>query len=316
VFFLDPEQSFRVRENTTIEDISAWALELGASVERVSLHGVQFRCAGSAEYVAWVESLLGGGSAALNRVYASVWHRGKSISRGKPIANHSGNVIAFPACKEGFAQAGHVAAEGTHGYVVPRLGASEAGMDFRVFRDPFEMESELRRIADGCSVRLVSTYSRPWKTESSTFPHRLPSEALDFNEVVESQDGKQRTWSRPWNFVPGQDYTGFVAGRPGLPIHDDPLCEVGCTYAVRGFDFDYLGLLWLDDLLWRDGKWIAHLKNVHEGPVAPAGPKGANVIEKLRQAYRILLTRAIRGMFVWIPDNETREHVMRSLATD
>jgi DUF2075 family protein len=151
---------------------------------------------------------------------------------------------------------------------------------------------------------------------------------MDFHELVELRDGTERTWSRPWNFVPGQDYTGFVAGRAGLPIHDDPLCEVGCTYAVRGFDFDYLGLLWLDDLLWREGKWIARLANVHEsgisslvrqaraeGPLAPAGPKGANVIEKLRQAYRILLTRAIRGMFVWIPDNETRDHVIDSLGT-
>jgi DUF2075 family protein len=126
--------------------------------------------------------------------------------------------------------------------------------------------------------------------------------------------------------VPGQDYTGFVAGRIGMPIHDDPLCEVGCTYAVRGFDFDYLGLLWLDDLAWRDGKWVSDLTNVHEsgisllvrqarreGRIAPAGPRGVNVLEKVRQAYRILLTRAIRGMFVWIPDIETRTHVLASL---
>jgi DUF2075 family protein len=134
-------------------------------------------------------------------------------------------------------------------------------------------------------------------------------------------------WSRPWNFVPGgTDYTAFIAGRPGTPMHDDPLCEVGCTYAVRGFDFDYLGLLWLDDLLWRDGKWVVPLSNVHEsgigtlvrrarkeGSLAPAGPAGVNVVEQVRRAYRILLTRAIRGIFVWIPDNETREHVARSL---
>ena len=50
-----------------------------------------------------------------------------------------------------------------------------------------------------------------------------------------------------------------------------------------------------------------------EGPLAPAGPHGANVMEKLRQAYRILLTRAMRGMFVWIPDAETRSHVANSL---
>jgi hypothetical protein len=200
-------------------------------------------------------------------------------------------------------------------------------MDFRMFADPFEMEAELRRLASTYTVRLVSTYSRRWKTEGSTFPHALPPEALDFHEGVIGPDGARKFWSRPWNFVPGQDYTGFVAGRPGLPIHDDPLCEVGCPYAVRGFDFDYLGLLWLDDLLWRNGKWVVHLENVHEsgigvlvrqarkeGPVAPAGPRGANVVDKVRQAYRILLTRAIKGMYLWVPDPETRLHVQSSLA--
>jgi uncharacterized protein len=145
------------------------------------------------------------------------------------------------------------------------------------------------------------------------------------NELL---NGERRIWSRPWNFVPGGDYTGFVAGRAGLPIHEDALCEVGCTYAVRGFDFDYVGLLWLDDLLWRDGRWVVPLANVHEsgitpliratrreGSVAPAGPHGANVLDKVRQAYRILLTRAIHGMFVWIPDEETRQYVANSLKT-
>ncbi|HLS56753.1 MAG TPA: DNA/RNA helicase domain-containing protein [Zeimonas sp.] len=327
VFFLDPDQSFRARENTSVSDIEGWARELGAVVERVSLQGVQFRCAGSAEYVAWVDSLLSGGSEELNRVYASAWHR--PAGDGAFGRSGSNNVIAIPVRLGTSGQSSGLlaAAEATTGSSFGVGVTARPGMDFRILANPFEMERELRRRADGRhTVRLVSTYSRPWKTEGSTYPHRLPPDALDFREVVEMPDGERRIWSRPWNFVPGQDYTGFVAGRPGLPIHDDPLCEVGCTYAVRGFDFDYLGLLWLDDLVWRDGQWKVQLENVHEsgigvmvrqalreGAVAPAGPRGANVVEKVRQAYRILLTRAIRGVFVWIPDAETRSHVAASL---
>jgi uncharacterized protein len=199
-------------------------------------------------------------------------------------------------------------------------------MDFRVYSDPFQMEQELRSLSARHGVRLVSSYSRPWKTEHISHPHRLPPEGLDFCEVVTSAAGERRVWSRPWNFAPKGDFTGIVAGRIGLPIHDDPLCEVACTYAIRGFDFDYVGLLWLDDLVWRDGKWQVPLANVYEsgmgplvkqarreGEFAPAGPKGANVLEKVQRAYRILLTRAIRGLFVWIPDEQTRLHVMKSL---
>jgi len=321
VFFLDPEQSFRSRENTTIGDIEAWAQELGATVERVSLHGAQFRCAGSSEYVAWVESLLSGASAELNRVFASAWYAGAIRQHAR-----SGNVIAFPQRNERPSVQEDVAvAEPAVSYVVDL--SRRISMDFRLYSDPFEMERDLRSLSENFVVRVLSAYSREWKTKGSTYPHRLPAEALDFHELVTLEHGEQRFWSRPWNFVPKGDYTGFIAGRPGTPIHDDPLCEVGCTYAVRGFDFDYVGLLWLEDLIWRDGRWFVQLEHVHEsgigqlvrearreGSLAPAGPKGANVLERVRQAYRILLTRAIRGVFLWIPDAETRAHVGMSLS--
>ena len=60
---------------------------------------------------------------------------------------------------------------------------------------------------------------------------------------------------------------------------------------MRGFDFDYIGLLWLNDLIWRNG------------------PYGRTLLAKVRQSYRILLTRAIHELYVWIPDEETRQHV-------
>ena len=61
VFLLDAEQGFRDRENTTLADICRWAEELGAEMgEPISLEGGQFRCAGSTDYVTWVEGLLRG----------------------------------------------------------------------------------------------------------------------------------------------------------------------------------------------------------------------------------------------------------------
>jgi DUF2075 family protein len=105
------------------------------------------------------------------------------------------------------------------------------------------------------------------------------------------------------------------------------LAEVGCTYAVRGFDFHYVGLVWLDDLVWRDGEWKVQIEKVHEsgisayvtkaskeGPLAPAGPHGQALLEKMTQAYRILMTRAIKGLYIWAADEETRNHLKASLA--
>ncbi|MBM4224097.1 MAG: DUF2075 domain-containing protein [Gammaproteobacteria bacterium] len=107
----------------------------------------------------------------------------------------------------------------------------------------------------------------------------------------------------------------------GSPMSKDPLCEVGCPYVLRGFDFHYVGLLWLSDLIWRDKSWKVNLDHVHESawrlPLSAARRgKGlvkergtAEVIRRLQRGYRILLSRAMQGTLVWFEDEETRAHV-------
>lgn len=206
IFFLDPQQSFRERESTSIDDIRKWGQELGAQfIEPVSLAGSQFRCAGSTEYVDWVEKVC-----SLRAEY-------RVRERALP-------------------------------YVVP--------FDFKVLDTPVLLEEELRgRMAEGRTARLVASYAREWKTQGVSRPHTLPSMLKDFNESVVAS-GVAARWAKIWNFVPnGNDYTQFVRAPVGSPMHADPLSEVGCPYVVRGFDFDYIGLLWLGDLKWRGGSW-------------------------------------------------------------
>src|SRR5215213_7035724 len=58
VFLLDQNQVVRPGEMGTIEDIEKHARERGLDVHQVDLN-TQYRSGGSAEYVAWVEQLLG-----------------------------------------------------------------------------------------------------------------------------------------------------------------------------------------------------------------------------------------------------------------
>jgi DUF2075 family protein len=328
VFLLDPKQSFRARENTRVADIESWAEELGATVERVSLAGSQFRCAGSAEYVAWVDSLLGGASAELNRVFASAWHAAKADSEGVAVAS-AGNVFAFPSRKIAGSLNVKIALAASAGrdYDVFSTESRLPRMEFQVFEYPHQMEAALRNKQVGNRIRLASTYSRPWKTRGSGYPHQFPPEHMDFHERSITSEGNSNFWSRPWNFVPREDYTPFVLGREGFPIAVDPLCEVGCTYAVRGFDFDYLGVLWLEDVAWRDGRWVVNPEFVHESGITQirnravqeisagaAGQATEELLAKVCQAYRILLTRAIKGIYLCVPDKVTREHILSSLS--
>jgi len=300
VFLLDPLQAFRKRENTTIDDIREWSVALGAGEPIViSLEGMQFRCAGSAEYVGWVESLLSGGSASTNSALALKW-------RPRDSAQPAGL---------------------SHKQSRPRKTLVSRAMDLRIFGDPEIWEAALRQLVEaGNNVRLLSTYSRPWSTRTATSPHALPGREMDFHEPYLS-GGRAKRWSRIWNFVPnGADYTWFVAGHPGGRIALDPLCEVGCPYAVRGFDFDYVGILWLDDLVWRQGAWRVNPENVHETgfdsvtrgarkelKAGRSGQAATELIRRVGQAYRILLTRALKGAYLWVPDTETRTHLLDSV---
>lgn len=132
-------------------------------------------------------------------------------------------------------------------------------------------------------------------------------------------DSAFRDWSRPWNFAPNQDYTVFIQAPAVSRMAEDPLAEVGCPYIIRGFDYDYLGLLWLSDLVWRGDRWKVQLDHVHETAwkitlggarrEKGSGPRTEELLNRLIRGYRILLTRAIHGLYLWVEDEETREHL-------
>ena len=117
------------------------------------------------------------------------------------------------------------------------------------------------------------------------------------------------------------DYTAFIRAASGSRMADDPLCEVGCPYAVRGFDYDFVGTNWLNDLVWREGKWVMCYDFIHEGGFlhllnrardeeSPKGPENRELLRRGGQAYRILLTRPLKGAYLWIPHNDTRQHLV------
>ena len=106
-------------------------------------------------------------------------------------------------------------------------------------------------------------------------------------------------------------------------MNGNPLSEVGCPYVVRGFDFDYLGLLWLSDLVWREDRWMVNPDYVFESawknvtlPRARkeiingvTGSYTKELIRLLQRGYRILLSRALAGIYIWFEDEETEEYV-------
>jgi DUF2075 family protein len=274
IFLMDPEQSYRDNETTSVARIQEFAADFGADVTQISLAGSQFRCGGSVEYMHWLDRTL----------CLRPSDRGTTSS--------------------------------------PRLAnwRSKAGgpYEFEVFDTPIAMEDALRpHLAAGRSARIVASYARKWKTKGVASPNRLADHNKDFQ--IEYKHGSEtRVWSRIWNHAPSEDYSLFVQAPPESLLAADNLSQVGCPYVVRGFDFDYVGLLWFSDLVWRRNGWQSNLNHVHETAWrlslsrAKRLQAGADqeVVRRLQRGYRILMSRAIRGTYVWFEDAETREHML------
>ena len=311
VFLLDSQQGFRDQENTNVSDIMKWAGELGVEVfEEISLAGSQYRCAGSKDYVDWVDFIFG---------FPSI-----QTSEGELTA---ANAVPLTYDQKRASFSFLKAAEN-----IPTIGARRKTIEtpFAPFEMKFvdtldQLEAGLRiRIEQGHTARLLASYARKWKTKRVALPHNLPPHLMDFHEAY-NRNGKIEYWSKIWNYVPnGNDYTHYIQGRPGSMISDDPLCEVGCPYVVRGFDFDYVGLLWFSDLTWRSGRWVIDTDHVFESGINrriaaagmeddASGPAHAALLRSVQEAYRIILTRPMKGLFVWCEDAETRSHLETSI---
>jgi DUF2075 family protein len=322
IFLMDERQSFRTRENTTVEDIRNWATELGAEFFSVSLSGHQFRCAGSKEYVDWVEAVLNGESLETCRILASAW----SADQDSAHFEQPDNIIHFPKPEPLLRAAEEPPQYGSRIQNAPTTNG-HGRLDFQIFDTPAAMEVALRKKQEeGNSVRLLAPYARPWATKEFPIPHDVPDKMKDI-VIPYERNGEQKVWAKIWNHIPanGSDYSAFVQGQNGTRMSEDPLCEVGCPYAVRGFDWDYIGILWLSDLNFDRGlqQWVADPEHIHETGFSSLttkarrernhGPHQQNLLEAVVQYYRILLTRPIRGVYVWFENQHTKEYIERTL---
>jgi len=79
--------------------------------------------------------------------------------------------------------------------------------------------------------------------------------------------------------------------------------QVGCIYTAQGFEFDYVGVIFGTDLVYRHGAgWVGNQTESYDTVVTRAGDR---FIDLVKNTYRVLLTRGMKGCFVYFADKET-----------
>jgi hypothetical protein len=173
------------------------------------------------------------------------------------------------------------------------LWDSSDEFDFRIMDSPEELERAIRaRQAEGFTARLAAGFCWPWSAPDS-----------DGNLINDVTIG---SWAKPWNAKPDARRLA-----PGIPKShywaSDPngIDQIGCIYTAQGFEFDYIGVIVGRDLRYdpQTASWLADRAESHDGAVRQAG---ARLLGLLKNAYRVLLTRGLRGCYVYFVDEATR----------
>ena len=94
----------------------------------------------------------------------------------------------------------------------------------------------------------------------------------------------------------------------------DVLKKCASIYGAQGFEADYVGVIWGRDLVWR-GSWVLVPEAITDAVGNNNSLKRLAVTNKekamklLLNRYRILLTRGIKGTYVYFEDSETRDYI-------
>jgi DUF2075 family protein len=90
--------------------------------------------------------------------------------------------------------------------------------------------------------------------------------------------------------------------------------QVGCIYTAQGFEFDYIGVIVGDDLV-----YDSHSDRLRGNIAATKDPKlrqhPQNFEMHVKNIYRTLLTRGMKGCFVYFTNKETEGFCRRFIAT-
>ncbi len=158
-----------------------------------------------------------------------------------------------------------------------------------IAESPSELENRLRACLDaGYSSRISAGYCWPWSQPKADFLFR---------------DIKIQGWERPWN-NPKESRVGEAPARSLWASDPGGFDQVGCIYTAQGFEYDYSGVIIGPDLVWRDGRWVARPEYSKDGQVRKADT--ADFDRAIRNTYKVLLTRGMRGTLVYSVDAETQ----------
>jgi len=165
-------------------------------------------------------------------------------------------------------------------------------MDFKIFNSPSELYNAIneKNKEKANSARLVAGFCWPWSDPKPDGTLVADVQIGDFKMPWEGRDGKYLAPGIPQWFQWAYDPNGVN--------------QCGCIYTVQGFEFEYIGVIFGNDLIYDTNgkKWVGIKENSEDLTLKRAKE---NFTEYAKNVYRVLMTRGMKGCYVYFMDKET-----------
>ncbi|KKQ81501.1 MAG: hypothetical protein UT05_C0015G0010 [Parcubacteria group bacterium GW2011_GWF2_38_76] len=177
----------------------------------------------------------------------------------------------------------------------------EINYDFKVVDSPEELHKKIVEKNVDNKSRLVAGYCWNWVSDKDKTKDDI---------IIENYHAK-------WNLKSdGQTWI----------IKPNSVSEIGCIHTCQGLELDYVGVIIGPDLVVRDGKVVTdaskrastdksifgYKKMLKEDPIMARGM--ADMI--IRNTYRTLMTRGMKGCYIYCTDPETQQYFRDQLEND
>ena len=177
-------------------------------------------------------------------------------------------------------------------------GWDKKEFEFKIFKNPNEMRSAIQeKSAIGFNARLLAGFAWPWSLEKEG------NSNSQVNDVVVPEF----SFAMPWN-----------SRKVGTTwaINEDGINQIGCVHTSQGLEFDYVGIFVGNDLKMNSetNDFFTELNSYKDRK----GKEGLStnlerVNQLVRNIYRILFTRGMKGCYVYFTDKVVEKYFIERL---
>ncbi len=182
--------------------------------------------------------------------------------------------------------------------------------EIKICNTPKELETEIKKKVSKKETklsRIIATYD--WKYIKNN--HRSCPD-----KYWEVKIGK---WHKPWNRELEKDLS-IEAKREiknqAWAEQPQTIDEVGSTYTIQGFDLNYAGVILGPSVKYKDGHIVfdpkeSHNKKATRNRTLSDGTSRKFGEELLKHEVRVLMTRAVDGLYIYACDDTLREQLKK-----